>query len=255
MRVRLTTALTILVLISIGGAIVTFPLVFILAQFFGIFGRPEATFWTFLLLIPFAFAARVMAGLIERRLYPWLMWSGLLATALACAGWMISIWFPSAPLVDHWEAMPIRLATLPPTCWAALCIVMGFMGSTSARGPWARWLYRISLVLLFLLAIEVCGLTVAYPLYEHNLSYYQRERLVELAGRGSFLVGFIALGMLLVSAFLTRSTGLLDEAPGSSEGRHFIVQAACPRCGAWFRLASGGAACPGCGLEITVADA
>jgi hypothetical protein len=136
-----------------------------------------------------------------------------------------------------------------------LCLVIGFMSSTTARRPAARWCSRIGLTLLMVIALEVCALTVGYPLYEDSLTYRQRDLLVEIAGRGSFLVGFMAMGLLLVSAFMSRSAGLLSEVAGGDEDRYFVVRAVCPRCRTWFRLASGGAACPGCGLEITVADA
>lgn len=253
---RLSSVFTILAIVCIVGALLCIPIMAALGPAFGFFIRPEVFIWSFLILAPHALVARILSGFMDRKILPRRMGSALVAVGLSALGWLLAVWLPDAPFVEDWEAAPIRFITIAPVCWTGLMLVAGTMATMRPVRPLAKWLHWIGFALLSLVAFAVCVLAIPYPsYYEPELTYYQQSVFVESSGRWCFFAGFISIILLLVATFINRSSQFLNDVAGVSDDRYFIVEATCPRCSAWFRMASGGAGCPGCGLEITVSDA
>jgi len=196
----------------------------------------------------FSLVAAACITTMQRGRARWWMASGIVAAALALAGWSAVWLFDPSLGAETWSRLLLLL--MPPSCWAGLMLVTALLWLPRLRNPWTRALRGIVCIVATLLAAEICFATCAAPLIDRHADYALFDDFIEFSIRlGAVLLILTTLGLLAIYA-LARSPELLGR-PEQPVGEYRLT-ITCPRCKCVAQIDSGGDVCPQCGLRIKV---
>lgn len=195
------------------------------------------------ILIPFSLMALCCAATLEAGRVRALMFSGIVAAALAAAGWMVTAWLDMSG--TWWQAVEFA-AGLSGTLatWSGFCMVLALVMRYRASNVPAR-IARVGTIII--------GAVLTVAIFASIWAFDALWRDEDAAMR--FFVGLSTLcgtGVLLsiVLARLRHFTGDRDELEESAPRIDFTLW--CPRCESRQAFQTGGGSCRSCGLGIKV---
>ena len=190
------------------------------------------------------------AALHRGRARGWML-SGMIAAAVGAVGWGAVMWGALSVRPEVWFMR--FFLVMPPTCWAGLMMVTGWLLLPRLRSGRMRWIRGMTLAAAALLAAEICIALCVSPFVARSFGPAEVERLNLFVFRsGAILLILTVLGLVTVYG-VARLPELLGQA-GEPVGE-YTMTVTCPRCGSVAKLRSGGDACPKCGLKIKVTAA
>jgi hypothetical protein len=185
----------------------------------------------------FALAALACASTLEQGRSIALMWSGIVTSTLATAGW-IAFGFRQPRMTPAAEELWVSLL-VPLTCWVGLCAIIGLVRQRRQPIAVGVWVGRATIAGAALLAAAI-PLAVSFDLgrWEDDV----------VRGLGALSV-VVVLG--LVAAMVIAR---LRQLEGVEEQEHVRLDftAVCPRCELRQPMVTGGDVCRHCGLNIRV---